>query len=170
MRQAFAAHSRCSRDRQPRVSDAYPRAAFPARRRREAAQFESQTSFTLPLVWHWPRHTVQQQPDKQPASAVHSDIGESVHTPRRSKDTSTYPSTHPHHCCTHNSHLPAHQLAQLARILACNCRNTERTRTRTRHKQCSTTAADDASQQGAHVAAARSFLGDRGSKQGIVNR
>jgi hypothetical protein len=72
-------------------------------------------------------------------------------TPRRSKDSRVYPSTQPHHCCTQNSHLPAYQLAQLARTLACNCRNTERKRMRTRHKHSSTTAAHDASQQGAPV-------------------
>ena len=67
-------------------------------------------------------------------------------TPHRSNDSRAYPSTQPHHCCTNNSHLPASQLAQLARPLACNCRNTERKRTRTRHKHSSTTAAREASQ------------------------
>ncbi len=89
---------------------------------------------------------------KQPVLALHSDIGESVHKQlRRSKDSRAYPSTQPHHCCTHNSHLPAYQLAQLARPLACNCRNTERKRTPTRHRHCSTTAVHDASQQGSPV-------------------
>jgi hypothetical protein len=85
---------------------------------------------------------------RQPVLALHSDIGESVHKqPRRANDSRAYPSTQPHHCCTHNSPLPAHQLAQLARTLACNYRNTERKRTCTRHKHWSTAAAHDASQQ-----------------------
>ena len=78
----LAAHSCCSRNRQPRASDERPCRALCARRRRQTVQFESQTSFTLPLVLHWPLHAVQQQPareERQLATAVQTNAGGSEH-------------------------------------------------------------------------------------------
>ena len=78
----LAAHSCCSRNRQPRTSDERPCRALCARRRRQTVQFESQTSFTLPLVLHWPLHAVQQQPareERQLATAVQTNAGGSEH-------------------------------------------------------------------------------------------
>ena len=51
-----------------------------ARRRRQTAEFESQTSFTLPLVCtgRCTRFSNNQR-KRQPAAAVHSEIGESGH-------------------------------------------------------------------------------------------
>ena len=84
-------------DRQPRASDARPCTALCARRCRQTAQFESQTSFTLPLVLHWPLHAVQQQPareERQLATDVHTNAGGSVHNtpPRRSNDSRVHSS------------------------------------------------------------------------------
>ena len=78
----LAAHSCCSRNRQPRASDERPCRALCARRRRQTVQFESQTSFALPLVLHWPLHAVQQQPareERQLATAVQTNAGGSEH-------------------------------------------------------------------------------------------
>ena len=75
-----------SRNRQPCASDARPCAALRARRCRQTAQFESQTSCTLPLVLHQPMHTVRQQPARklqQLATDVHTDAGDPRTTQRR---------------------------------------------------------------------------------------
>src|SRR5271165_92664 len=113
-----AVHSRCNRNRQPRASDAHPYTAVCTRRCRLITRFESQTSFTFPLVLHQPMRTVRLQPARkwqQLATAVPSDAGGSVHNtaPRRSTDSRVHSSPKPNHCCAHSPRVSPHQLVNL---------------------------------------------------------
>ena len=160
---AHLVHSRCSRNRQPRASNAHPCTAMCTRRCRPTTQFESQTSVTLPLVLHQPMHTVRQQPartEQQLATDVHTDAGGSVHNtpPRRSNDCRVHSSLKPNHCCAHSPRVSPHQLVQLARTVAQlpEIQN----KTSAQHKQeLRTMTAHNASQlRGASVATCPSFF------------
>ena len=170
------AHSRCNRNRQPRASDAHPCTALCARRCRQTTQSESQTSCTLPLVLHQPMHTVRQQParkEQQLATAVHTNAGGSVHNtaPRRSNDSRVHSSPNrttavrTTRACRRTSlcNSRAHSFAQLPEHRTGTSAQQEQ---ELRHHGCTQCIAIAR----ANVTTARSFFGDRGSQQGIVNR
>ena len=107
-----AVHSRRSRDRQPRALIRIRVQHFAHGGADGPAQFESQTSFTLPLVLALAtaHGSATTGADNRQRLCTPISVNQCT-TPRRSNDSGACPSPQPHHCCTHNSHLPAYELA-----------------------------------------------------------
>lgn len=145
-----AVQSRCNRDRQPSAFDANPCAALYARRHRRTMRFESQTSCTLPLVWHPPMHTIRQQPAhklQQLATDARTDSVATHNTPpRRSNDSRVHSSLNRNttvrttRACRRTSrcNLRAHSFTQLPQHLAgtssSTCTRTASSRLPTMHR------------------------------------